>query len=415
MTEKQHTISKAVTLSGVGLHTGKLVTMRFLPAQENHGIVFCRTDLAEKPTIKADIDHVIDTSRGTTISNNGVTLMTIEHTLAAIRGLNIDNLLIEIDAEETPIMDGSAKYFIEALKSAGKKELDAPRTYYEIKEVQRYYNAEKEIEIIALPYDGFKVSVMIDFKTNVLGTQNASLNNIQDFEKEIAPCRTFVFLHELEYLLHNNLIKGGDLSNAIVFVNKTVEQQELNRLAHLFNKPTVEIKKEGILNNVDLYFDNEPARHKLLDVIGDTFLIGKPIKGHIIATRPGHAANTEFARILRKQMKADEKSARIPQIDLSQPPQYDINDIKRMLPHRPPFLLVDKIYEVSETHVLGLKNVTMNEAFFMGHFPNEPVMPGVLQVEAMAQAGGILILSTVPDPENYITYFLKLEEIKFRR
>ncbi len=415
MTDKQHTIDHEVTLTGVGLHTGKTVTMKFIPAPADYGVSFCRVDIKEKPILKADIDYVIDTSRGTTISKNGVSLMTIEHTLAAIRGLDIDNILIEIDAEETPIMDGSSKYFIQALKEAGTKELDAPREYYEIKTVQRYYDEERKTEIIALPYDGFKVSVMIDFNTKVLGTQNAELTKIEDFENEISPCRTFVFLHELEYLLKNNLIKGGDLSNAIVFVNKKVKQEELDRLAFLFNKPSVEIKQEGILNNVDLYFGNEPARHKLLDVIGDTFLIGKPIKGHIIATRPGHAANTEFARILRKQMKIDKQNSKIPQIDFTKPPQYDINDIKRMLPHRPPFLLVDKIFEVSETHVLGIKNVTMNEAFFVGHFPEEPVMPGVLQVEAMAQAGGILVLSTVPDPENYVTYFLKLEDIKFRR
>lgn len=415
MTDNQRTIDHEVILSGAGLHSGKTVTMKFLPAPADHGVAFRRVDLENKPVLKADIDYVIDTSRGTTLSKNGVTLMTIEHTMAAIRGLEIDNILIEIDNEETPIMDGSSKFFIEAIKEAGIKELDAPRDYYEIKTVQRYYNAERNTEIIALPYDGFKVSVMIDFNTKVLGTQNAELNNIEDFEKEIAPCRTFVFLHELEYLLNNNLIKGGDLSNAIVFVNKQVEQEELDRLAFLFNKPSVEVKQEGILNNIDLYYDNEPARHKLLDVIGDTFLIGKPIKGHIIATRPGHEANTEFARVLRKQMKIDEKNAKIPQIDLTSEPQFDINDIKRMLPHRPPFLLVDKIFEVTEKHVIGIKNVTMNEAFFVGHFPEEPVMPGVLQVEAMAQAGGILVLSTVPDPENYVTYFLKLEDIKFRK
>ncbi|MCK9168457.1 MAG: bifunctional UDP-3-O-[3-hydroxymyristoyl] N-acetylglucosamine deacetylase/3-hydroxyacyl-ACP dehydratase, partial [Bacteroidales bacterium] len=351
----------------------------------------------------------------TTISHKGVTLMTIEHTLAALAGLEIDNVLIEIDAEETPILDGSAAQIVDCLQRAGIREQEEDRAYYEINNVQRYYNAERKTEIIALPYNGFKVSVMIDYATEVLNTQNAELRTMEDFPTQIAPCRTFVFLHELEYLLNNNLIKGGDLSNAIVFVNKMVEQDELDRLAFLFNKPSVEVKKEGILNNLDLHFANEPARHKLLDVIGDTSLIGKPIKGHIIATRPGHSANTEFARILRKQMKIDKQNALIPHIDTSRPPQYDINDIKRMLPHRPPFLLVDKIYEVSETHVIGMKNVTMNESFFVGHFPDEPVMPGVLQIEAMAQAGGILILSTVPDPENYVTYFLKLEDVKFRK
>ncbi len=415
MITNQRTILKEVTLSGAGLHTGKTVTMKLIPAPANHGVAFCRVDLENKPVLKADIDFVIDTSRGTTLSHKGVTLMTIEHTLAALAGMGVDNVLIEIDAEETPILDGSSKYIVEAIKKAGIKELEEPREYFEIKTVQRFYDAERQTEIIALPYDGFKVSVMIDFNTNVLGTQNAELNRMEDFEKEVSNCRTFVFLHELEYLLKNNLIKGGDLSNAIVFVNKKVSQEELNRLAYLFNKPTVEVKKEGILNNIDLHHNNEPARHKLLDVIGDTSLIGKPIKGHIIATRPGHSANTAFARVLRKQMKIDKQNACIPRIDTSKPPQYDINDIKRMLPHRPPFLLVDRIYEVSEKHVIGTKNVTMNEAFFVGHFPEEPVMPGVLQVEAMAQAGGILVLSTVPDPENYVTYFLKLEGIKFRK
>lgn len=415
MNDKQTTIQKEVSISGTGLHTGKMVTMKFLPAPKNHGVAFCRVDLENKPVIQADIDNVIDTSRGTTISSKGVTIMTIEHTLAALTGLGIDNVLIEIDAEETPILDGSAIHIVNALKKAQIKELEAEREYFEIKTVQRFYDSERKTEILALPYDGFKLSVMIDYDTKVLGTQNAQLDTIEDFEKTIAPSRTFVFLHELEYLLNHNLIKGGDLSNAIVFVNKVIKQEQLDRLAYLFNKPTVKVLKEGILNNIELHFPNEPARHKLLDVIGDISLIGKPIKGHIIATRPGHSANTEFARILRRQMKIEKSRAHIPVIDTTKPPLYDINDIKKMLPHRPPFLLVDKIFEVSEKHVIGMKNVTMNESFFVGHFPDEPIMPGVLQVEALAQTGGILVLSTVPDPENYVTYFMKMEEVKFRK
>ena len=411
---KQKTINKEVSVSGLGLHTGQEVTLTFKPAPAGHGFKFKRIDLEGQPVVVADVLNVVDTSRGTTIEQHGARIYTIEHVLSALTGLEIDNALIEIDGPETPIMDGSARYFVEALEGAGSKDLDAEKEYFVIDSVVSYTNPETKTEIIAVPAEDFKISVMIDFETNVLSTQNASLNNFSEYRQEIAPCRTFVFLHELEYLLKHDLIKGGDLGNAIVFVNKPVGQEELDRLADLFNKPKVAVKNEGILNNLDLHFPNEPARHKLLDVIGDLALAGKAIKGHIIANKPGHAANVKFAELIKKQILKKEAHEMIPQYDPGKEPLYDIHGIMRLLPHRPPFLLVDKILEMGKDYVVGLKNVTMNESFFVGHFPDEPVMPGVLQIEAMAQSGGILLLSTVPDPDNYITLFLKIQEVKFR-
>ncbi len=411
---KQKTISQPVTISGTGLHTGREVNLTFHPAPVNHGFIFSRIDLEGKPEIAADAFHVCDTSRGTTIEKNGVRVYTIEHVVSALAGLGIDNVLITIDGPETPIVDGSARYYSEALQNAGIVEQEAEKEYFVIDSVISYTDPEHNIEIIALPYDDFKVTVMIDFETRVLGSQNAVMNDLSEYPEQIAPCRTFVFLHELEHLLKNNLIKGGDLSNAIVYVNDPVTQEELDRLAHLFNKPTVKVKSEGILNNLDLYFPNESARHKLLDVIGDVALAGKPIKGHIIARKPGHEANTAFARVLKKYFMAKADPDAAPVYDPNKTPLFDIHDIMRFLPHRPPFLLVDKILEMSNHHIIGIKSVTMNEDFFVGHFPGEPVMPGVLQIEAMAQTGGVLVLNTVPDPENYITLFLKIEEVKFR-
>ncbi len=395
------------------MHTGRNVNLTFRPAPAGHGFVFKRTDLEGEPEIEAVADHVIDTSRGTTLGKGEAKVYTVEHVLSALAGLEIDNCLIEMDGPETPIMDGSSSYFVKALRSAGSVNQDAEREYLELDTVVRYTDADNKIEMVAIPDKEYKVSVMIDFETRVLSTQNATLHHLADYAEQIAPCRTFVFLHELEYLLNNNLIKGGDLSNAIVFVNKAVSQDELDRLAKLFNKPTVEVKTEGILNNLDLHFQNEPARHKLLDVVGDLALVGKPVKGHVFATRPGHMANVEFAKLLRKELLKNQ-TERIPEYDPNATPLFDVNDIMRFLPHRPPFLLVDRILEMSDSHVIGVKSVTMNESFFVGHFPNEPVMPGVLQIEAMAQTGGILVLNTVPDPENYITLFLKIEEVKFR-
>jgi UDP-3-O-[3-hydroxymyristoyl] N-acetylglucosamine deacetylase/3-hydroxyacyl-[acyl-carrier-protein] dehydratase len=388
------------------------VTVTFNPAPVNHGIKFCRVDIEGRPVVDAIADYVVDTARGTTIQHQGVRLATIEHTLAAVSGMGIDNILIEVDSEEMPIMDGSARIFVEALENAGIQAQEADRVYFEIRSTLSYSDPKRKSELILVPEDTFRLSVMIDFETRVLGTQYASISHIEDFKDEISKCRTFVFLHELEYLINNNLIKGGDVSNAIVFVDRLLSDTELNNLARHFNKPQVTVMKEGILNNLELHYHNEPARHKLLDVIGDLALVGVPLKGHIIATRPGHSVNTSFAKLIRQHIKEAQNQ---PNVDLTKPPVFDINDIKRLLPHRPPFLLIDKILELSDKHVVGLKNVTMNESFFVGHFPDEPVMPGVLQVEAMAQTGGIFALSSVPDPENYTTYFMKMEDVRFRQ
>ncbi|MBK7213105.1 MAG: bifunctional UDP-3-O-[3-hydroxymyristoyl] N-acetylglucosamine deacetylase/3-hydroxyacyl-ACP dehydratase [Bacteroidales bacterium] len=412
MSDKQRTINQSVSVSGAGLHSGKEANITFQPAPVNHGIKFCRVDIEGRPVVDAIADYVVDTARGTTIQHQGVRLATIEHTLAAISGMGIDNILIEVDSEEMPIMDGSARVFVEALESAGIIEQDADRVYFEIRSTLSYTDSKRKSELILVPEDTFRLSVMIDFETRVLGTQYASIASIENFKDEISSCRTFVFLHELEYLINNNLIKGGDVSNAIVFVDRLLSDTELNNLARHFNKPQVTVMKEGILNNLELHYHNEPARHKLLDVIGDLALIGVPIKGHIIATRPGHEVNTNFAKLIRQHIKEAQTQ---PNVDFNKPPVFDINDIKRLLPHRPPFLLVDKILELSDKHVVGLKNVTMNESYFIGHFPDEPVMPGVLQVEAMAQTGGIFVLSSVPDPENYMTYFMKMEDVRFRQ
>jgi UDP-3-O-[3-hydroxymyristoyl] N-acetylglucosamine deacetylase/3-hydroxyacyl-[acyl-carrier-protein] dehydratase len=413
MSEKQKTIKSAISISGTGLHTGNDVVLTIKPAPVNHGYKFRRVDLDNDVLVPADVDHVVDTSRGTSIEYKGVRIDTIEHVLAALSGLEIDNALVEMNQSETPILDGSSRIYVEQLYEAGIVEQDAPREYFELTENLSYSSAEKKSELIALPSRDFRVSVMIDFDSQVLLPQNAILNKIKQFKDEIAPCRTFVFLHELEYLVNNNLIKGGDLNNAIVFVNRMISRKELDHLAHIFNKPKVEVLKEGILNNLELKFPNEPARHKLLDVVGDLALVGVPLKAHIIATRPGHYSNVQFAKVIRKHIR--KKSEEAPVFDLNKKPLYDITQIQKILPHRPPFLLLDKILEMSEDHVVGLKNVTMNESFFVGHFPNEPVMPGVLQIEAMAQAGGIFALSFVSDPQNYITYFLKIDNVKFRQ
>jgi UDP-3-O-[3-hydroxymyristoyl] N-acetylglucosamine deacetylase/3-hydroxyacyl-[acyl-carrier-protein] dehydratase len=413
--DKQRTLEKEVTVKGKGLHTGLEVTITFKPAAANHGLRFMRVDLEENPIVHAIADNVLDTSRGTTLDENGVRVGTIEHVLAALTGLGIDNALMEIDAPEAPIMDGSSLPFIVELKKGGIKELDADRKYFTLKERIEYIDIEKGIEIVAFPDDHYSINVQIDYNSKVLGNQYASLNTIAEFEKEIAPCRTFVFLHELEVLLKHNLIKGGDLDNAIVIMDRAVNQQELDHLAELFNKPKIAVKPEGVLNNIDLRFRNEPARHKLLDMVGDLTLVGMPIKARIIASRPGHHANTEFAKILRKIIKKESLKPSVPKYNPNTPPLLDVNQIMQILPHRSPFLLVDKIISQTDTSIVGVKNVTMNEPFFVGHFPNEPVMPGVLQIEAMAQVGGIMVLNSVPDPENYLTYFLKIDKVKFKK
>ncbi len=415
MIEKQRTIKAPAKVSGVGLHTGQTVNLTFRPARENTGIRFLRNDLEEEFFIEADANYVTDTSRGTTLEKEGVKILTVEHVLAAITGLNIDNVIVETNCMEMPIMDGSSKYYVDALEEVGILEQDMPREYFEITETIKFYDPEKNCEFIAVPSDKYKISCMIDYNSKVLGSQYASLDNISDFKKQIAPCRTFVFLHELEFLLKQNLIKGGDLSNAIVYVDRPMQQDELDRLATLFNKPSVSVRNEGILNNLEPYFTNEAARHKLLDIIGDLSLAGRRIKGHIIASKPGHSSNVKFAKEIKKLIKKKIAQDHIPIYNPDKKPVYDINDITGMLPHRYPFLLVDKIIEISDSHVVGIKNITMNESFFVGHFPKEPVMPGVLQIEAMAQAGGILTLSSVEDPENYNTYFLKIDNVKFKQ
>ena len=414
LNHKQQTIKKSVTLSGVGLHTGVQTNMTFLPAKPNHGIKFQRIDLPGMPVIDADCDRVVDVSRGTTIEQSGARVSTIEHTLAALVGLEIDNVLIQLDGPEAPIMDGSSIQFVNILKEAETEEQNALRDFYEVQDSIFYREAARNVEIAALPLDDYRVTVMIDYNSPVLGSQHASITNIRQFEKEIASCRTFCFLHELEMLYKNNLIRGGDLNNAIVIVDRVVENHELENIAKMLGKPRVEVKKEGILNNIELRYNNEPARHKLLDIIGDLALAGRPLKAQILAARPGHAANVAFARKLKKLMQEDDKKGR-PKYNPSLPPVMDINKITGTLPHRYPFLLIDKVIYLDNETVACVKNVTYNEPFFQGHFPGNPVMPGVLQVEAMVQTGGILVLNTVPDPENYWTYFLGIENFRFRK
>ena len=413
MTDKQKTIDKPVTISGTGLHTGRLGEMTFHSAPTNHGIKFRRIDLELKPIIPADINFVGNTARGTTLTKNGVSVFTIEHVLAAFTGLGIDNVLVDLNMEEVPIKDGSARFFVEAIKEAGIIEQNAKKKYLVIKEPVVYENPDEDVKLMIEPADDFSITVIIDYATDALGKQEATLNKIGDFETEIAPCRTFVFLHELEYLLSNNLIKGGDLNNAIVFVNRDVTQTELDNLANLFNKPKIKVKPDGILNNLELVYENEAARHKLLDVIGDLSLLGKPIKGRVTAYKPGHKANTEFAKKILNHIK-EANMLKKPPFDIYAKPLYDINQIKKILPHRPPFLLVDKVLEMTDNNITAVKNVSLNEPFFVGHFPDEPIMPGVLQVEAMAQVGGIFVLNQVENPELYSTYFLKIDDVRFR-
>lgn len=411
---KQRTIAKEVSLTGVGLHTGEKVTIKFIPASENHGYVFKRVDIDGTPTIAANALNVVNTQRGTNLEKNGVKVQTPEHVLAALVGLEIDNILIELNAPELPIMDGSSKFFVEALEKAGIEDQDAERQEYIITEVISFKDDKTGSEITIIPSDEYQITTMVDFGTKVLGTQNATLENLTDFKKEIADARTFSFLHELETLLDHGLIKGGDLNNAIIYVDKEISQDTMKNLKKAFNKEKLSVKPNGILDNLTLHHPNEAARHKLLDVVGDLALIGTRIRGKIIANKPGHYVNTEFAKKLAEIIKKETRNS-VPKFDLSKPPLMDIHQIMAMLPHRPPFLLIDRIIELSDKHVVGMKNVTMNEPFFVGHFPGAPVMPGVLQIEAMAQTGGILVLSTVPDPENYLTIFMKIDKVKFRQ
>lgn len=418
MEAKQQTLAESVQLKGIGLHTGALVNLNILPAEANTGYVFKRVDLDGQPTVKASVEKVFSTERGTSIKDGEAVVHTTEHLLAAIYSLGIDNALIELDGPEVPIMDGSSLQFIEAIEKAGFKDLDAEKKYFVLKENITFEDPEKEVEMLAVPTDGgeYRITVMVDYRSPALGTQHASMYSLKEFRKEIAPCRTFCFLRELEALADANLIKGGDLENAIVLVERpNVSQEELDRLAKKLGKEGLKVNIEGIgvLNSSKLKFENEPARHKLLDIVGDLALLGFRIRGHILAARPGHAGNVEFCKLLKAKLKEQETKG--PKVDFDKEPVYTIEQIEKMLPHRYPFLLIDRIMEVTENSIVGIKNVTMNEQFFQGHFPGNPVMPGVLQVEAMAQVGGIFALHQQPDPENYSTYFLKIDNVRFKK
>jgi len=411
--DKQHTLNSAVNISGTGLHTGINVDMTLKPASPGFGFQFQRIDLPGQPIVKADCDLVTDTSRGTTLEENGAKVSTVEHVLAALVGMGVDNCLIELNGPEIPIMDGSSEPFVEIIEESGVLEQDASKAWYSIDTNISHYDERKRVEMVAMPSMEYKVTTLIDFNSPVLGTQHAGLKKMSEFKAEIAPCRTFCFLHELEALLDNNLIKGGDINNAIVVVDKPVTKEEMARLAKAFRRDKIEVKSEGYLNNLELRFPNEPARHKLLDVVGDLALVGYPVKGHIIANRPGHSTNVDFAKKIKQYIKKNKHTKDVPVYDPNQPPIYNSQQIEKTLPHRYPFLLIDKIIELSNKHIVGIKNVTFNEPFFVGHFPGNPVMPGVLQIEALAQTGGILAINQMSGGE-YDTYFLKIDNCKFK-
>ena len=409
----QRTINEEGNLEGIGLHTGKKSKLKFVPAVINHGIKFQRIDLDGMPIIDADVNNVIAVERGTTIKQNDATISTVEHLLAAIVGLQIDNILIQIDGEEIPILDGSSKYFIDCLEKCGLKTQDAARKYIEISEKITYNDEENNVEISIYPHNDYRITSMVDYNSEILGSQHYTLNQISNFKKDVSDARTFCFLHEIEDLFKKNLIKGGDLDNAIVIVDKVIDEKKLKEISQLLGKKNIKVDKQGILNNIKLKYNNEPARHKLLDIVGDLALVGRPIKGHIIAARPGHKSNIEFAKILKNFIK--KRNINAPKYDPNQKPVFDINGVKNIMKHRYPFLLVDKITYLDESEVVGVKNVTVNEDFFNGHFPGNPVMPGVLQIEALAQVGGILVMNSIEEPEKHIPYLAGIENFRFRK
>ena len=411
---KQQTLARSFSLEGVGLHTGKSVIIQFEPAEVNHGIRFMRVDMKDQPILTADVNQVVSTNRGTTIRNGEAQISTVEHVLSALTGTGVDNVLIKVDGPEIPIMDGSAIDFVEGILGAGIMAQDSDREYFEIEEPISFRDEVTGTELLALPGDKFEVTAMIDFNSQVLGHQYASLQHIEDYSTQIAPCRTFVFVRELEQLFDQNLIKGGDLDNAVVIADRLMDQDELDRLAKKLGKQSIKVEKTGILNTTSLKFENEPARHKLLDVLGDLTLLGRPIKGKIVARKPGHTANIEFTKLLKRKMVEQRKLKGRPRVDPDQPPLYDIEAIRKLLPHRYPFLLVDKIIEMTDNYIVGVKNVTFNEPFFQGHFPGNSIFPGVLQIEALAQVGGVFVLSKVEDPENWGTLLLKIDNTKFK-
>lgn len=413
MNVKQQTLKKVVSITGVGLHTGEKVTMLLQPAAVNHGYKFQRIDLPNKPIVEADVDYVVDTSRGTVLEKEGVRIHTTEHILSALVGLQIDNVLIQLDGPEIPIVDGSAIKFVELIEEAGIEEQGALRNYYEIEEAIHFRNDDQSIELAALPLNDYRLTVMVDYNSTVLHSQHAQLHDINLFKQEIAPCRTFVFLHELEALFKAGLIKGGNIDNAVVIVDREISEEEVDNLATLLNKEKISVGKTGILNDMPLRFANEPARHKLLDVMGDLALVGRPLKAHILAARPGHTPNVALAKKIKKHITDSAKST--PQYDPNTPPVFNVSEIARLLPHRYPFALVDKIVYLDGQTVVGIKNITMNEPQFTGHFPENPVMPGVLQIEAIAQTGGVLVLTTTGDPEAYWPYLVGIDNCRFYR
>lgn len=411
----QRTLARSFSLEGVGLHTGKSVTVGFEPAEVNQGIRFVRSDMPDQPVLPADVTNVVSTNRGTTIRIGQAQISTIEHVLSALTGLGVDNAVIRVSGPEIPIMDGSANAFVEGIRNAGVVEQSAPREYFEIEEPIIFRDEVTGTELMALPDDHFGITAMIDFNSPVLGYQYASLEDLSDYADQIAPCRTFVFVRELEQLSDQNLIKGGDLDNAVVIVDRLMDQHELDRLAEKLGKQSITVETTGILNTTSLRFENEPARHKLLDVIGDLTLLGRPIRGKIVARKPGHTSNIEFTKVLKKKLIEQRKQRGRPRVDPDQPPVHDLESISRLLPHRYPFLLVDRVTEMTDEYIVGVKNVTFNEPFFPGHFPNQPIFPGVLQIEALAQLGGVFVLSKVPDPENWSTFLLKIDNTKFKQ